>query len=246
MRAKSRDLLVKGAGALKIELDEEKMKLFEIFLDEIVAGNKRAALTAITEEEEIASKHFLDSLSLKLVHDFSCTERVIDIGSGAGLPGLPLKIAFPHLNTILLDSIKKKVDFLQGLIERMGLDGIQAVCCRAEDYGINRDNREQFDLALARAVAPLSVLAEYALPILKIGGSLLAQKANLSLSEIDAAERGANELGGAMVSAREIDVPFVEAKRTIVIIKKLVPTPKQYPRRAGIPKKRPLGGADKG
>ncbi len=241
MKDESRSLLIQGASKMGLALDERDLSLFAIFLSELKKGNERISLTAIEDEREIITKHFLDSLSISLVHDFEAKERAIDIGSGAGFPGLPLKIIFDHLDMTLLESTKKKSDFSKELIEKMGLSSVEAVCCRAEDYGINSEGRGGFDLALVRAVAPLATLVEYALPLLRVGGSLLAMKAGLDQGEVEQGRRAASELGGRAEEIRDVSVPFIEAKRTIAIIKKVAPTPKGFPRRAGMAKKRPLG-----
>lgn len=241
MKRENKDLLIRGAQELGIELNDKAVGLFELLASQLSASKGRISLTSINDEAEVVKKHFLDSLSCSFACDLSAAQRVIDIGSGPGFPGLPLKIAFRNLEMTLLDSVKKKTDFAATFIEEAGLLNIQAVCCRAEDYGINIGGREAFDLALARAVGPLSVLAEYAIPLIAVGGIFLAQKANIGQAELAQAEEAVKELGARIETVSEIVVPFIEAKRTIVIIKKITPTSARYPRKAGLATKRPLG-----
>lgn len=241
MRKKLQILLREGASELGLELDEGKEKAFEVYLKEIKKENKKVNLTSLTDNREIIIKHFLDSLSCAKACDFGVKLKVVDIGTGAGFPGLPLKIAYPEIELTLLDSSKKKTSFLSKTIECLNLKGISVVCCRAEDYGINSNNRGAFDLVLARAVAPLSVLVEYALPLLKLGGLFIAQKSRGLDKEIGEGRMAAKAVGGQIEEVREVKVPFLEAKRYLVLVKKISPSPKKYPRRPGIPAKRPLG-----
>ena len=241
MREELKNLLREGASRLGFKLSDEKERALEFYHEEIKEGNKKINLTSITDDREIVIKHFLDSLTCAEADNFGAEARVIDIGAGAGFPGLPLKIVYPGIELILLDSSKKKVEFLLRTIEHLNLKGVSAVCCRIEDYGINKSNRETFDLVLARAVAPLSILMEYALPLLKLNGLFVAQKSRGLNEEIDEGRVAAKILGGEIKEVQEVSVPFLNAKRYLVLTGKTSFSPEKYPRRVGIPTKRSLG-----
>jgi len=206
-------------------------KLFDLYLNELVEWNKKFNLTAITEPEAIKEKHFADSLLL-LEHLPLTNESVVDVGAGAGFPGIPLKIARPGLKLTLLEATKKKVGFLDHLIKTLGLAGAEAVWARAEDYA--GTHRESFDLAVARAVADLRVLAELCLPLVKVGGAFAAWKEVAIEPEVESAQKAVALLGG------EISAVIKHPRRSLLIIKKVRPTPPQYPRRPGVAKKQPL------
>lgn len=206
-------------------------KLFDLYLSELVEWNGKFNLTAITEPEAIKEKHFADSLLL-LEHLPLTNESVVDVGAGAGFPGIPLKIACPGIKLTLLEATKKKVGFLDHLVKTLGLVGAEAVWARAEDYA--GTHRESFDLAVARAVADLRVLAELCLPLVKVGGIFAAWKETAIEPEIASAQKAVALLGG------EISAVIKYPRRSLLIIKKVRPTPPQYPRRPGVAKKQPL------
>ncbi len=206
-------------------------KLFNLYLSELVEWNKKFNLTAITDPDEIEKKHFEDSLLLLSVLKLA-DQSVVDVGAGAGFPGLPLKLACPGLKLTLVEATKKKVAFLDHMIQLLGLTDCTAVWARAEDYAA--EHREVFDLALARAVAPLNTLCEYCLPLVRVGGLFVAYKEVAVEPEIAAARRALERLGGRLSEVKKFP------QRSLVLIEKVAPTPPDFPRRAGVAKKKPL------
>ncbi|MDI6892378.1 MAG: 16S rRNA (guanine(527)-N(7))-methyltransferase RsmG [Actinomycetota bacterium] len=235
------NVLREGAAALGINLNDEHMRAFGIYLGGVKEWNRRANLTGLTEDKEIVTKHFLDSLSCLASGKLEGHKRMVDIGTGAGLPGIPLKIVEPGMEITLLDSSRKKAEFLSFIVEELGLSRVRVVCSRVEDFARREDTKESFDVALARAVSPLAVLMEYALPLLRIEGWFVAQKSKRLEKELAAARTAASLLGGEIEEVKEVEVPFLEATRYLVLTRKTRPTPPEYPRRPGIPTKRPLG-----
>jgi 16S rRNA (guanine527-N7)-methyltransferase len=236
-----------NGSSLGIPLDPEQLGAFETYYETLLAWNARINLTRITDYEEVQVKHFLDSLScLAAVQHVEGVSAdldgwgVIDVGSGAGFPGMPLKIAFPALSLTLLEATGKKVEFLQELIERLGLEGVTLVKARAEEVGQDPNHREGYDLALARALAEMSTLAELTLPLVRVGGMVIAQKGEDPLAEVESAERAIAILGGQVREVLSVTVPGLEAARHLVILEKTAATPSRYPRRPGMPNKRPL------
>jgi 16S rRNA (guanine527-N7)-methyltransferase len=235
--------LVAGARAWGLELTPEQVAAFQVYYEELVAWNRRVNLTSITEYEEVQTKHFLDSLScLQVLHDLSASPSCIDIGAGAGFPGLPLKIVMPQMRLTLLESTGKKVDFLEHVVAKLRLLEAAVVGGRAEELGRQTEVRESFDVAVARAVASLSVLVEYALPLVRVGGVFVAQKGGEVEDEVNAAGSAITLLGGELTEVRAVEVPELDAPRSLVVMAKVSPTPQKYPRRPGIPAKRPLRG----
>lgn len=232
-----------GAKKLGWHLRQRQLEQFSIYYKELVDWNRRMNLTAITDYEEVQLKHFLDSLSVTLAlkppmngGDF----RLIDVGTGAGLPGIPLKILLPDINLVLLDSTAKKADFLHHLKSKLGLDDIEIVVGRAETIAHEAHYREKFKLVLSRAVASLPALVELALPFCTVSGSFVAQKKGDVDTEASQASKAITVLGGSLREVKRVELEELPDERCLVIIDKVAPTPEQYPRRPGMPNKRPL------
>ncbi len=221
-------------------LPKEEMEKLHSFKEELLYWNERMNLTAITDEKEIAIKHMLDSLSPLKDPEFMKEGKVIDIGTGAGFPGIPLKIMNPALEVTLLDSLKKRLTFLDGVIEQLQLNKIRTLHGRAEDYGRDPEHRERYDYGVSRAVARMPVLLELALPFIKVGGFFICQKGPGVKEELEASPKALKILGGEVQSIEEVALPFVDRGHHLIIIKKVAKTPKKYPRQAGKPGKNPL------
>ncbi|GAP21730.1 16S rRNA (guanine(527)-N(7))-methyltransferase RsmG [Leptolinea tardivitalis] len=225
---------------LGLQLTPRQVEAFSLYEKELLEWNEKFNLTAIRKPEEIRSKHFLDSLTCMQGFKEPRPVKVIDIGTGAGFPGIPLKIIFPQLRLTLVESVGKKADFCRHMIEVLHLDKVEVLQARAEDLGQLNAHRESYDLAVARAVAALPVLAEYLLPLVKVGGRMIAQKGESAPAEVHAAEHAVQILGGRVQQITPVVLPGVADERFLVIIDKVAATPKPYPRRAGLPSKRPL------
>ena len=224
--------------AIGIELSDEQIEQFLTYYEMLIEKNKVMNLTAITDFDEVLEKHFEDSLSLIKAVDLEKSQAVIDLGTGAGFPGIPLKIAFPNLQITLADSLNKRILFLDDVIRELGLTGIDTVHGRAEDLAKNSDYREKFDLCVSRAVANLSTLSEYCLPFVKIGGKFISYKAGECDEEVAASKSSIFLLGGKISDIKKFELG--ESGRAFVIIDKVSGTPKKYPRKAGTPSKDPL------
>ncbi len=237
-------ILYHGAAQLNLILTEVQLNAFERYSRELVAWNERVNLTRIVEPEEIAIKHFLDSLSVYQVlrpdTSGNTAFSMIDVGSGAGFPGLPLKIALPDIQLTLLESTAKKTAFLQHIVDTLQLSDVAVLTARAEEAGQQATHREQYDAAVARAVSSLPALAEYTLPLVKVGGIVIAQKGQHPAGEVEAASKALDILGGQVNQIVPIELPGLDAARHLVVIKKKKSTPKQYPRRPGLPVKKPI------
>lgn len=226
--------------ALDIVLDQEQIDQFDEYYEILVEWNKVMNLTGITEYQEVVEKHFLDSLSIVKVMDMDQVERVIDVGTGAGFPGIPLKIAFPKLDIVLLDSLNKRIRFLDHVIEELGLEGIRTIHGRAEDFARDGKYREKFDLCVSRAVANLSSLSEYCLPYVKVGGRFVSYKSGDIEEEVNDASKAIALLGGKKERIEKFQLPDTDIQRSFVVIGKTKNTQKRYPRKAGMPTKEPL------
>jgi 16S rRNA (guanine527-N7)-methyltransferase len=230
-----------AAAMLDLRLSARQRANFQTYAEELARWSRRFNLSAITDPYGIEIKHFLDSLTCLRVLGLACSGRLVDIGSGAGFPGLPLKIACPKLEVTLVEATGKKAEFCRHVIECLSLGGIDVEHARAEDFGRVAGRRQSYDWAVARAVAPLPTLTEYLLPMLKIGGRAVAQKGETGPSEAHEADEALRILGGRVSQLIPIELPGVAETRYLVVIDKLAATPAKYPRRAGMPLKRPLG-----
>ena len=236
-----RQTLLSGAQQFNLTLTQTQLTAFEQYSQELIAWNQKVNLTRIIEPHEIAIKHFLDSLSANLaLPDLPAGFALIDVGSGAGFPGLPLKIARPDLRLTLLESTGKKTAFLQHLVDLLNLANVTILTARAEEADHLPQHRERYDVAIARAVSPLPVLAEYTLPLVKVGGRVIAQKGQNPAAEVKEAANALGILGGKLSQILPVVVPGLEAERHLVVIQKVKPTPRQYPRRPGLPAKKPI------
>lgn len=224
---------------LGISLTPSQIKSFEVYQRELMDWNTRHNLTAIRDEEGIRIKHFLDSLTcLKMID--SPPTRLIDVGTGGGFPGIPLKILFPGMQLTLVESVGKKVKFCQHIVDTLKLENVQVLQERAEDLGQSSEHREQYDWAVARAVANLPILSEYLLPLVRINGAMLAQKGHSGPAEAQKAENAIRLLGGHLRQLQQLTLPGVVEERYLIVIDKVAATPGKYPRRVGIPSKKPL------
>ena len=233
-------ILEEGCRELGITLDEIQKKQFTDFYEYLVEKNKVMNLTGITEFQEVLIKHFLDSLACVKAVDMGRIKRIMDIGTGAGFPGVPLKIAFPHLEACLLDSLKKRVNFLEETFQMLKLENITAIHGRAEEYAKNKQYRETYDLCVSRAVSNLATLSEYCLPYVKTGGYFISYKSGTVQEEVEQAQKAVKILGGKIQDVVYFQLPDSEIQRSLVVIEKIKATPGRYPRKAGTPLKEPL------
>lgn len=239
--ATPRQLLWQGAQQFNLTLTAAQLDAFEIYSGELITWNQRVNLTRIIEPTEIVVKHFLDSLSVCLaLATLPPNFSLIDVGAGAGFPGLPLKIALPRLKLTLLESTAKKTRFLEHMVGLLNLPGVTVLTARAEDAGQQPAHREQYNVAVARAVSALPALAEYTLPLVKVGGLVIAQKGQEPADEVEAAAGALDILGGRLRQVLPVKVPALDEARHLVIMEKIHATPRLYPRRPGLPAKKPI------
>lgn len=221
-----------------MELSDKQIAQFNLYYELLTAKNKVMNLTAITEYNDVVKKHFIDSMMISRVLDIKKINSLCDVGTGAGFPGIPLKIVYPHLHLTLVDSVGKRVNFLSEVVEKLGLEDVEAIHSRTEDLAHNSKHREKYDLVTARAVASMNVLSEYCIPYAKIGGYFAAYKSGNIEEEIENAKNAVKTLGGKIEKTDMFEL--YEMGRSIVLIRKVNSTPKIYPRKAGTPSKNPL------
>lgn len=225
---------------LGVTLSEKQIEQFLTYYEMLVEWNEMMNLTAITEYEEVMKKHFVDSLSLIKAFDVSQNKTVIDVGTGAGFPGLALKIAYPNLKVTLLDSLNKRIQFLDAVIAKLELTDVETIHGRAEDFAKPDKLREKYDLCVSRAVANLSTLSEYCLPFVKVGGQFISYKSEKITEEMEVAGKAISILGGKVSGQVEFKLPDSDIYRNLFVIEKKKETPKKFPRKAGLPSKEPI------
>ena len=235
-----KELAEQARTLLGVRLTSSQVAALKKYETELVAWNNRFNLTAIDEPQHIRAKHFLDSLTPLLVMRDIAGDRVVDVGTGAGFPGLPLKIVCPSIQLTLVESVGKKAEFCRHIVDQLGLERVEVLQTRAETVGADPAYRQKYDWALARAVALLPVLAEYLLPLVRVGGYAIAMKGESGPAEAHASEHALRILGGHLHRLAPVTLPGVQDERYLVVIKKIAATPERYPRRVGIPAKRPL------
>ncbi len=234
-------VFLENLKTIDVEISEKQLEQFNSYFEILVEWNKVMNLTGITEYDEVLLKHFVDSLCFnpnKLIKSDKIS--LIDVGTGAGFPGLPIKIAYENVDVVLLDSLNKRIKFLDEVITKLGLKNIKTIHSRAEDGGRNKDLREKFDIAISRAVANLASLAEYNLPFVKVGGYFVAMKSGEIDEEAANAKKAISLLGGEIEKIEKFQLPNSDIDRSLVIVKKIKATSKKYPRKAGLPTKEPL------
>jgi 16S rRNA (guanine527-N7)-methyltransferase len=225
---------------LALKLSPQQIGAFEVYEKELLDWNEKFNLTAIRDLEGVRVKHFLDSLTCLLEMKSSAPSKLIDIGTGAGFPGIPLKIIFPAMKLTLVESVGKKAGFCSHIVEKLGLSHVEVLTLRAEEVGQLKDHREKYDWAVARAVASMPILLEYLLPLVHVSGAVLAQKGESAHAEAQSAEKASRILGGRLKHITPLTLPGVVEERFLVVYNKIAATPPQYPRRVGIPTKSPL------
>ena len=225
-------------GKLNISLSEMQINQFIRFYEMLIEKNKVMNLTAITEFDEVIDKHFLDSLNLFRLIDLNSEKRILDLGTGAGFPGIPLKIAFPKIKITLVDSLNKRVMFLNDVVNQLGLEDVECVHARAEDLAKKKEYREEYDICVSRAVANLSTLSEYCIPFVKVGGNFISYKSGDCDKEISSSKAAIKKLGARISKVENFEIK--DMGRSFVVIDKISSTPSKYPRKAGLPSKEPL------
>lgn len=234
------NVLIQGCLELGIQLTDTQVNQFETYYELLVEWNKVMNLTGITEYDEVMQKHFVDSLSIVKAADLRQCKKVLDMGTGAGFPGIPIKIVYPHLEVVLLDSLNKRIKFLNEVIGKLGLSGITAIHGRAEDYAKQKEYREMFDLCVSRAVANLASLSEYCIPYTMLHGNFISYKSGSIEDELQNAKNAVFLLGGKIKDTVKFTLPGSDIERSLVVIEKVKKTPGKYPRKAGLPAKEPI------
>lgn len=237
------NILIDGAQKIGIDLHKEQIKKFSRYLELLVQWNQKINLTSLKTAREIIIKHFLDSIScIKVINKYTDIEgiSIVDVGAGAGFPGMPIKIICPSIRLSLLEARKKKTIFLQKLTEEMNFQQVKILNGRAETFGKSIDYREKYDIAVSRAVAHISILSEYCLPLVIVGGLFIAQKGRYYKEETGKSLKTIRFLGGELIGVENIRIPFINQERYLLVIKKIKDTPLKYPRKEGLPQKRPL------
>lgn len=232
--------LIEGAKDLNIDLNENEIGNFILYKELLKEWNQKINITAITDDVEVDIKHFIDSIVLFNTGLFNGNKKIIDIGTGGGFPGIPLKIINKDLEVVLLDSLKKRLKFLDIVIEDLKLQDISTIHGRAEELSRNEGHREEYDIAVSRAVASLDTLVEYSLPFVKIGGHFIAMKGSEIAEELNGAANGIEVLGGKVIKKEKITLPLSDIEHSLIIIEKIKETPTKYPRGGGKPKSKPL------
>jgi len=235
--------LIDGASNLGIELSRAQLTQYQAYYDDLADWNGRINLTAITDYHEVQIKHFVDSLSVVLALSELTLDAcsIIDIGTGGGFPGIPLKIAFPQMRLTLLEATGKKSDFLRHVVQRLALDNVDVLCSRSEDAAHLPKYREQFDVAVTRGLAKMATLSELTIPFCKVGGKLIAHKKGDIINELKSAHKAITILGGQKAQIIPVAIPELNDQRCLIVVNKTSHTPKQYPRCSGKPAKTPLG-----
>lgn len=236
----NKELLKKGLSNFNIDADDKMVDDFSKYREILVEWNQKMNLTGIEDEKEVFIKHFLDSVSATTKGYISKDASIIDVGTGAGFPGIPLKICYKELKVTLLDSLNKRINFLQEVCNSIGLDNVEFIHGRAEDFGKSEDYREQFDIATARAVAGLPVLMELCVPFVKVGGYFICLKGPNANLELEESKKAMEVLGVEFVEKIDIELPEVDLEHNILVFKKVTNTPEKYPRKAGKPSKSPI------
>lgn len=236
------EIFAKNLAQYGYELSEKQKQQFETYYQELVTVNEKVNLTRITDKDEVYAKHFYDSVTPLLVFGdlFKGEKTLADVGAGAGFPSLPMKILQPELKVTIIDSLGKRLNFLKDLITKLNLKNVTLVHARAEDAGQDPKLREKFDLVTARAVARMSVLSEYCLPLVKKSGYMVALKGPKAQDELKDAKKALKTLGGKLEQVKELTLPDSDDERTLIVVKKVASTPKKYPRQAGTPNRKPL------
>ncbi|MCM3118130.1 16S rRNA (guanine(527)-N(7))-methyltransferase RsmG [Neobacillus sp. MER 74] len=229
------NLQEKGITLTSVQLDQ-----FEKYFETLVEWNEKMNLTAITDKAEVYLKHFYDSITASFYYDFTKPFHLCDVGAGAGFPSIPLKIVYPHIEVTIVDSLNKRISFLNHLAKELNLENVHFIHDRAETFGVNPEFRETFDVVTARAVARMSVLSEFCLPLVKVGGHFIAMKAAHAKDELGMGQKAITTLGGKLEEMFTFTLPMEESERNILIIKKEKQTPKKYPRKPGTPGKTPI------
>lgn len=224
----------------EIDLSDKQLEQFQIFYDYMIEMNQVMNLTSITEEDEVILKHFYDSMSVVKYYDFESGEHVIDVGTGAGFPGIPLAILLPKIQFTLMDSLNKRITFLKNVVEKCGLKNVECIHSRAEELAKDEEYREKYDICVSRAVANLSILLEYCIPFIKKGGKFISYKSISSEEELSASKNAQNKLCCKLKNNISFELPDTDNKRNFLIFEKFDHTASKYPRNNGIPRKKPL------